>query len=85
MGFSKWLVLPVFLLLAPIPGAFADGAWKADVPRAQAAFEKDTGQPLRPGHRVEATVFPGAFGVFSRGHGVDGQCQGSGLDHRLGD
>ena len=65
MGFSKWLVLPVFLLLAPIPGAFADGAWKADVPRAQAAFEKDTGQPLRPGHRVEATVFPGYYAVRS--------------------
>ena len=65
MDFSRWWVLPVLLLLAPIPGAFADGAWKADAPRAQAAFEKETGQPLRPGHRVEPTVFPGYYAVRS--------------------
>lgn len=40
-------------------------AWDADVVAATAAFEKATGAPLRPGFRIEATVFPRYYAVRS--------------------
>lgn len=43
--------------------AMADPAWAPDVPKARAAFEKETGIPLRAGHRIEPTIFKGYYAV----------------------
>lgn len=40
-------------------------AWDADVAAATAAFEKATGAPLRPGFRIEPTVFPRYYALRS--------------------
>jgi protein disulfide-isomerase len=40
-------------------------AWKHDVAAARATFERDTGLPLRPGFRIEATVFPRYYALRS--------------------
>ncbi|MCM8594777.1 thioredoxin fold domain-containing protein [Accumulibacter sp.] len=56
-------VAALFLLTAA--GALAEGAWKPDVARAQAALEKETGVPLRAGFRIEPTVFAGYYALRS--------------------
>ena len=43
----------------------AASAWKADVAAARATFERETGMALRPGFRIEPTVFPRYYALRS--------------------
>lgn len=43
--------------------AMAGPAWAPDLPKARAAFEKETGIPLRAGHHIEPTIFKGYYAV----------------------
>jgi len=43
--------------------AMAGPSWTPDLSKARAAFEKETGIPLRAGHRIEPTIFKGYYAV----------------------
>ena len=68
MRFIRWLFGAAVTLLL-LQNAWADEAWQANASQAQAVFEQATGRPLRAGHRVEPTVFPGYYAVRSGGPG----------------
>lgn len=57
---SRWLAgVASAVVMATASGAPEDApAWRHDVAAARATFERDTGLALRPGFRIEPTVFP---------------------------
>jgi hypothetical protein len=58
-------LLQIAALLLSVQVAFADPAWKPNLSKAKAAFEKETGITLRAGHRIEPTIFSGYYAVRS--------------------
>lgn len=62
MGIIKCLPIATILLSTTV---FADPTWQADIAKAQTLFEQETKVPLRAGHRIEATIFPGYYAVRS--------------------
>ena len=63
INFRGWFIAVSLSFL--IQASLAEESWKADVPKAQKAFEKEMGLPLRAGHHIEPTVFPGYYAIRS--------------------
>ena len=63
INFRGWFI--AVSLSSLIQASLAEESWKADVPKAQKAFEKEVGLPLRAGHHIEPTVFPGYYAIRS--------------------
>lgn len=68
MGFMRWLI-SIVLIFTLLQSALAGETWAVDIGQARVKFEAVTGAPLRAGHRVESTVFPGYYAVRSGGPG----------------
>lgn len=68
-GIRKWLsggiACLAFAAAAIAAPDEAAPAWKADVAAARATFERETGMALRPGFRIEPTVFPRYYALRS--------------------
>lgn len=68
-GIRKWLAggIACLAFTAAAIAATNEAAppWKADVAAARATFERETGMALRPGFRIEPTVFPRYYALRS--------------------
>ncbi len=66
------VVAAAWLSATAAPPSGAAPGWAHDVAAARATFEGATGRPLRPGFRIEPTVFPHYYALRSEAHGRTG-------------
>jgi len=64
MPIFKYLLIATVVSISALL-VLANQPWKSDITKVQIAFEKETGMPLREGHRIEPIIFPGFYAVRS--------------------